>query len=127
MNRCMTRSQPGGLKARWAASTCLLCLLSAPVLAQNPTGSDTYFRPFPPHALRGVLRVTQSPEILLNGKPDLLSPGARIRDTENRIVMSQQLAGQDLRVNYTREAAGGVHDVWILTPAEQTQARATGQ
>jgi hypothetical protein len=125
MNRCPNRPNHG----RWhiGATWALACLFSTPLLAQNTGNGDTYFRPFPPNALRGVVRIVQPPEILLNGKPDLLSPGSRIRNTDNRIVLSLQLLGQDLKVNYTREAAGGVHDVWILTPAELAQDRSTGQ
>jgi hypothetical protein len=129
MNRCLLHF-PAALR-RCSLNACVAWamagLLPTPALAQNTSGLDTYFRPFPHNALRGVVRVVRPPEILLNGKADLLSPGSRIRDTENRIVMSQQLLGQDLAVNYTREAAGGVHDVWILTPAELTQPRTSGQ
>ncbi len=126
MNRCLNILPVG----RWATNAmtwAALCLLPAAAGAQSPVSNDSFFRPFPPNALRGMVRVVRPPEILLNGKADLLSPGSRIRDTENRIVLSQQLVGQDLAVNYTREAAGGVHDVWILTPAELAQPRATGQ
>ncbi len=129
MNRCLFHF-PVALR-RSSLNACvawaLTSFLSTAALAQSNPGLDAYFRPFPHNALRGVVRVVRPPEILLNGKADLLSPGSRIRDTENRIVMSQQLVGQDLAVNYTREAAGGVHDVWILTPAELAQPRTSGQ
>lgn len=107
------------LKAACAAA---LLLLPALALAQNAT--DQLQRQFPEQARRGVLRVTAPPDIELNGQPERLSPGARIRNTDQRIVMPQQLVGQELPVNYLREGMGLVHEVWLLTPAEQAQHRA---
>jgi hypothetical protein len=75
-------------------------------------------RPFPATALRGALVVTQPPEVLINGAPDRLSPGSRIRGANNMLQMSAALVGQKLLVHYTREPSGLVHDVWILTPDE---------
>ena len=50
---------------------------------------------------------------------DRLSPGARIRNVNNMIVMSGTLVGKTIPVLYRREAAGMLHDVWILTPDEE--------
>ena len=75
-------------------------------------------RPFPPKAERGVMQITQPPEMLLNDKSDRLSPGARIRGANNMLVMSGALIGQPLTVNFVREPTGQVHEVWILTEAE---------
>ncbi len=86
----------------------LLCLAAA---AQTS-------RPFPANALRGALVVTQSPDVLLNDQPERLSPGARIRGPDNLLQTPASLSGQRLLVHYTREPAGLVHEVWILSPAE---------
>ena len=75
-------------------------------------------RPFPATALRGALQITQPPDVLLNGEAARLSPGSRIRGTNNMLQMSAGLVGQKLLVHYTREPSGLVHDVWILTPEE---------
>jgi hypothetical protein len=96
--------------------------LATPVGAQPAT--DQFQRTFPEQARRGVFKVVSHPIVQLNGQQEQLSPGARIRDTHNLIVMPNTLVGQELRVNYTREATGLVHDVWILTPAEAAQQRA---
>ncbi|APW48198.1 hypothetical protein RA876_04325 [Rhodoferax antarcticus] len=80
-------------------------------------------RPFPAKALRGIFQVTTPPTILLDGAPARLSPGARIRGTNNLIVMSGTLVGQQLRVNYVRDGQGLIHEVWILTDAEAQQKR----
>jgi hypothetical protein len=97
------------LKAALAAA--LPLLLAAGAAAQTS-------RPFPATALRGALVITQPPEVLLNGAPSRLSPGARIRGANNMLQLSATLVGQNLLVHYTREPSGLVHDVWVLTPDE---------
>ncbi|OLP05769.1 hypothetical protein BLL52_1995 [Rhodoferax antarcticus ANT.BR] len=97
--------------------TFVACLLPSVAEAQGMT------RPFPAKALRGIFQVTTPPTILLDGAPARLSPGARIRGTNNLIVMSGTLVGQQLRVNYVRDGQGLIHEVWILTDAEAQQKR----
>jgi hypothetical protein len=80
-------------------------------------------RTFPESALRGKLVVTLPPEVSLNGKPDRLSPGARIHDTSNLLVMSGGLINRELVVNYVRDGHGLIHEVWILTPQEAAMKR----
>ncbi|MEC5213516.1 putative small secreted protein [Polaromonas sp. CG_9.5] len=86
--------------------------------AHDTTGAGYAVRNFPPAALRGELMVQAPPVITLDGKPDRLSPGARIRDTNNMLVMSGTLVNQKVVVNYLRESAGNVHEVWILNSEE---------
>ena len=81
-------------------------------------------RNFPKAALRGELTVTAPPAIQLDGQADRLSPGARIHNAQNMLAMSGALMGQDLIVNYLRDAAGLVSEVWILNPAEARERRA---
>lgn len=121
MNRCSCPPPPPLLRRRWAVSALLGGLLVSPwALAQT-----TYVRSFPADALRGTLVVVQPPVVTLNGKEDRLSPGARIRGTNNLLQMSASLVGQSLVVNYTREQTGLIHEVWILTSAEAAEKRAT--
>ena len=75
-------------------------------------------RLFPATALRGELLVTQPPEALLNQRPARLAPGARIRNTDNLLLLSGQLVGQRLLVHYTLDSLGLLLDIWVLTPAE---------
>ncbi len=74
--------------------------------------------PISARAKAGVLRIVAPPEVLLDGKPARLSPGSRIRGTNNLMVMSASLVGQDLKVLYTRDPTGLVHEVWIMTVRE---------
>ena len=106
MNRCLKLLLPFAL----AAATCAL-------------QAQTLKRPFPPHALRGNLIVTAPPEVTLDGRADRLSPGARIRNTQNTIALSGSLVGQELVVNYAREAGGLRHEVGILPEPEAAERR----
>jgi hypothetical protein len=98
------------------------CVLSWPALALAATlalpAAAQVARSFPADALRGTLEVRQPPEILLNGQPARLSPGARIQDAQRMQQLSGRLVGQKLLVNYTLEPLGGVHRVWILDATE---------
>ena len=117
MNRC-----PAAAGSRRTTLQRLLLGASLAAIGLAST-AQTSVRQFPQTALRGELVVTAAPAILLDGKADRLSPGARIRGTQNTVLMSNTLIGQHLVVNYTREAAGMVHDVWVLTPAEAAMPR----
>ena len=75
-------------------------------------------RPFPATAMRGDLVIQAPPQVLLNGSEARLSPGARIRGQDNMLQMSASLVGQMLRVHYTVETSGLIHEVWILRPEE---------
>jgi len=117
MNRCTAKTSllKTSRLLRIAAPAALLAGL---VLASLGSTAQVITRPFPPTAVRGILTVTQPPEVLMDGKADRLSPGARIRGANNMLVMSGALMGQAMRVNYTREPNGYIHEVWILTEAE---------
>ncbi len=99
------------VNARRAILATLMLCAAAPAAAQVQ-------RNFPANALRGTLVVAAPPEVLLNGVPARLAPGARIRDQNNMIAMSGPLAGQKLLVHYTVDPQGALREVWILTPAE---------
>ena len=99
--------------------------VSAMVAAAYPTAAAAqgFQRQFPVAAKRAVLEVKTPPEVLLNGAPARLSPGARIHGLSNTLVMSGQMVGQRLVVNYLRDTQGMVHEVWILSEAEARQKR----
>ncbi len=99
---------------RCVALAALLAASTLPALAQTP-------RPFTAQTLRGELVVTQPPEVLLNRQPARLAPGARIRGTDNLLLMSGAIVGQRLVVNYTLDIGGEVLNVWVLTPQEQAR------
>ena len=84
-----------------------------------PGSQQGTYRAFPQTALRGDLEVVSASEVRLNGKPTRLSPGARIRGANNMVQLSGGLIGQRLVVNYTVDAIGQMHDVWVPNDAER--------
>jgi len=74
--------------------------------------------PIPMQSLRGEMLFGQPPEVTLNGNAARLAPGARIRDLDNRLVLSGNLIGQKYKVNYTVDTLGLLMNVWILTADE---------
>lgn len=113
MNRC-TPHLLGALFILAASAT----LAAPPAHAQTTAQFKPAIRTFPAAALRGEMVVVAPPAILLDGKADRLSPGSRIRDANNLLVMSGALVNQKIVVNYLREGAGNVHEVWILNSEE---------
>ncbi len=98
----------------------LRCVVLLAALAVLPAAAQMQ-RNFPANALRGELTMTQPPDVLLNGVPARLAPGARIRAQNNMMALPGTLAGQRLPVHYTRESNGLLLDIWVLTPAELAQ------
>ncbi|MDF2465599.1 MAG: hypothetical protein K0Q43_3834 [Ramlibacter sp.] len=83
-------------------------------------------REAPKDVVLGKMVVTAPPQITIDGKPDQLSPGSRIRDLNNMLVLSGGIVGKTLPVVYKRDAAGLVHEAWILTEDEYTKLGGTG-
>lgn len=83
-------------------------------------------RDAPKDVVLGKLVVTAPPEVTLDGKPDRLSPGSRIRDLNNMLVLSGGVVGKTLPVVYRRDAAGLIHEAWILTDAEYAKLGGVG-
>ena len=54
----------------------------------------------------------------LDGAQAQLSPGAQIRNTDNRILLPSAVPADGVLVKYLVDSAGLVHRVWILTQEE---------
>ena len=112
---------------RWTSTllvslaTLLISTASAQTEAPKPNT-----RQFPKEAKRGELVVLSAPDIAMDSKPDRLSPGVRIRDINNNLVLSGTLANQKLVVNYVRDNTGLVHSVWVLN-SEEIKQKMPGQ
>jgi hypothetical protein len=100
-----------------------LCLALTGLSLSFPTAalSQGIKREAPKDVVLGQMVVTQPPVITMDGKPDRLSPGSRIRDLNNMLVLSGGIVGKVLPVVYRRDAAGLVHEAWILTPDEYSK------
>ena len=111
MNRCIeSRVRPVLLACAVVAG-----LTFVPIA---PGAAQGLVREAPKDVVRGRLTVTAPPQVMLNEKPDRLSPGARIRGLDNMLILSASVVGQDLPVVYRRDAAGMIHEAWVLTPDE---------
>lgn len=76
-------------------------------------------RVFPQKVERGTIKFSDIPlEVAVNGKPERLAPGVRVRNEHNMVALSGTLVGQTYLVNYLRDPMGLVRDIWILTPEE---------
>jgi hypothetical protein len=130
MNRC-----PHFMKTPTFSAFLALVLSFAPAAPQafaqseaaEPVQNEAVLggRNFPEGTLRGAFVMVNAPEIRLDGQADRLSPGARIRSAENMLVTPASIIGQNLLVNYTRDPASLVSEVWILTPGEARVPRAS--
>ncbi len=99
----------------------LAALLLAPVTAL----AQGIVRTAPADVKPARMVVTAPPQITLDGRPDRLSPGSRIRNLNNLLVLSGSVVGQELPVVYRRDSAGLVHEVWMLTPDEYAKLGGT--
>ena len=98
----------------WATTAVLLLFASA---------ASGQLRTIPDEAKRGQMSHLQDMVVVIDGKPVRLSPGAQIRDPDNRLVLPVSLpANSDVR--YVADDNGAVHRVWILTAQEKAQAKA---
>ncbi len=120
MTRCYrtlsARLLAAALLASTFAATPLLAQAADDVIVPMAIG-----RTLPPASLRGEIVLTNPPEVTLNGKPDRLAPGSRIRGMNNMLVMPGAAIGQKLIVNYTRESYGLIMDVWVLRDDERAK------
>lgn len=118
MNRCIES------RGRALLLACAV-LAGLTFLPASQASAQGIVREAPKDVVRGRLVVTAPPQVTIDGMPDRLSPGARIRGLNNLLVMSASIVGQDLPVVYRRDAAGLVHEVWVLTPEEYARLRGT--
>ena len=111
MNRC--------IESRGRAALLACALMAGPALTSlSTTAAQGFVREAPKDVVRGLLVVTAPPQVTMDGKPDRLSPGSRIRGLDNLLVMSGSVVGKELPVVYRRDAAGLIHEAWLLTPEE---------
>jgi hypothetical protein len=88
-------------------------------LAATSVGAQSVVREAPKDVKPAIMAVSATPPLItLDGRQDRLSPGARVRDRNNMMVLSGQLAGKTLYTVYRRDSAGLVHEVWLLNEEE---------
>ena len=78
-------------------------------------------RPFPTFAKRGVMKPDLFPSVVIDGRPRILTAGARIWNTDNLIQMPASLPQKSMVVNYTEDDSFYIDRIWILTTEEAAQ------
>lgn len=96
--------------------TSIICLVQSFALAQviNP-------REFPQGTKRGVLNMSNFPDILIDGKVRQTLPGTRYYNKENILELPNYLEGKYIIINYLENHLGEIEKIWILTDEERTK------
>jgi hypothetical protein len=115
MNRCQS------VRARIALAAFISLGTIAAVQPLSAGAQESMRREAPKDVILGKMGVVTPPVITMDGKPDRLSPGSRIRDRNNMLVLSAALSGSTVPVLYRRDSAGLVHEAWILTADEYSK------
>ena len=90
------------------------------ILATFAALAMAQLRTIPKEAVLGQLRHLEAMVVEIDGKPRSLSPGAQIRDPDNRLVLPASLMEKS-KVRYLEDPQGQVHRVWILSGAEKAK------
>ena len=95
-------------------------LLSALLAAVAVSAAaQAVMRDAPKDVTPGLIAVSATPPVItVDGKSDRFSPGVRIRDRNNMLVLTGAVAGQSLYPVYRRDSSGLVHEVWVLNEEE---------
>jgi hypothetical protein len=100
---------------RWTRSTAAALAFAATAVAAQITTE----RGAPLGVKPAIIAVSATPPVIqVDGKADRFSPGARIRDRQNMLVLTGNLAGKSVYTVYKRDGAGLVHEVWLLNEEE---------
>lgn len=100
---------------RWT----LTALAGFALAATAVSAQVSSIRSAPKDVKPAIIAVSATPPIItLDGKADRFSPGARIKDRDERLVLTGTLAGKSVYTVYRRDAAGLVHEVWLLNEEE---------
>ena len=75
-------------------------------------------RVFPEQARRGEMKAYQYPSMKIGDNIYRLSPGSRIFNHQNLIIMPASLQIQTAPVMYTLDIRGDLSSVWLLTGDE---------
>ena len=78
-------------------------------------------RNFPEPATRGDMKAFEYPEMKIGDKIFRLSPGSRIFNRHNLIIMPASLQIQTAPIMYTLDTRGDLASVWLLTDEEAAQ------
>jgi hypothetical protein len=75
-------------------------------------------RTFPDKARRGDLKAYEYPSMKIGSTVYRLTPGSRIFNRQNLIIMPASLRVQTAPVMYLLDMSGGLSRIWLLTEEE---------
>ena len=100
----------------------LAAAIAATLATTVTTPAMAFERPFPTFAKRGTMKPGLFPTITIDGRPRILTPGARIWTADNLIAMPASLPVMNAVVNYTEDEQSYIDRVWILSAEEAAQS-----
>ena len=75
-------------------------------------------RNFPPTAIRGDMKAIKFPAMKIGDKAYRLSPGSRVYNKQNLIIMPVAVQNTPTPIMYTLDTRGDLAQVWLLTSEE---------
>ena len=82
------------------------------------TGARAQVRNFPHDVMRAKIAFVAPPQVLVDGREEFLAPGVRVRNEQNLLALTGSLLGRIHTVNYLRDPAGLIREIWLLSPDE---------
>src|SRR5258706_5895518 len=80
--------------------------------------ASAQLRTIPDEAQVGMMRHLEAMRVEVDGTPQQLSPGAQIRDADNRLILPASLQEREQGL-YLLDSTGLVHRAWILSAPEK--------
>ena len=96
----------------------LFAIVSALLSFNTAWAQNLPLRQFPPAAQFGTLTLKSLTEATVGDAPLQVSPGLRIFNPQNLMVLGNTILGTPYKVAYRLDTAGFLQEVWILTPSE---------
>jgi len=96
---------------------CLIVLVGV-LAGLSTTLAFADVRPFPEGTKRGVFKASAFPDIVIDGKIRLTSPGTRIYGEDNLLIMGPNLPKATFKIHYLENDLGEIKTIWILTDEE---------
>ena len=105
---------------RWTKFFNLICgtALAFASLLLGAGTAQAQIRNFPPEVVRDTISFVSPPQVVVNNRSEFLAPGVRVRNEQNLLALTGSLFGKTFLVNYLRDPAGLIREIWILTPEE---------
>lgn len=96
------------------------------ILSITIAGTALAGRLFPENGKRGVIKGSQYHQINISGKVYRLSPGGKIFDQWNRIILPATVE-QNVDVFFLIDMNGDISKIWLLTNQELAELKKAGR